>query len=214
MREGVPRSVLAAPDRATDSPKYDAMEYYDTIVGSYEELYGGEQRAKYAAAVRTKPGRVLDVGCGVGLLYDYLREVLGAEPEIYVGLDVSSESLRVLRLKHRASGIVEVVAADADLPPLREGAGFTHLYAFTLYACDYGDVRPVLERIGTEVLEEAAVTVMCAGEGARCPEGFENLGYVGRLEVLCVLRKRVPPGGFEPPTPRSPGGLQPGALPG
>jgi len=24
----------------------------------------------------------------------------------------------------------------------------------------------------------------------------------------------VPPGGFEPPTPRSPGDLQPGALPG
>ncbi len=172
------------------SRKYDAIEYYDTIVESYEELYGSEQLAKYAAAVRVRPGgRVLDVGCGIGLLYDYIDERLGVKPEIYVGLDVSSESLRKLRLRHGASGIVEAVAADSEHPPLRERPGFTHLYAFTLYACDYGDPGPLLERVGADSLEEAVVTIMCTEGEAGCPSGFENFGRVGRLEVLCVRRR-------------------------
>ncbi len=199
-------------DRTPTSLKYSTMNYYNTIARSYDELYGSEQLAKYSAAVRTRPkGRVLDVGCGVGLFYGYLLKYLRVEPEIYVGIDISYRSLRELRHRYRSSGIVEVVAADAEYPPLREKPGFTHLYAFTLYACDYGTIKPLLSVIDMSNIEEAAVTLLCRDRRARCPEGFAEAGYLNRVEVLCV---KVPPGGFEPPTPRSPGDLQPGALPG
>lgn len=192
--------------------RYFTMSYYDLIVKSYGELYGSEQVAKYSVAVKARPGgRVLDIGCGIGLLYDYLLHHIQAEPEIYVGIDISSESLRELRSRHRDTGLVEVVAADAEYPPIREKSRFTYLYAFTLYACDYGDFQPVLGIVDMDFVEEAAVTVMCRDREAACPEGFAKIAYLNRIEVLCL---KVPPGGLEPPTPRSPGDLQPGALPG
>ncbi len=199
-------------NRTPTSVKYLTMKYYDTIARSYGELYGSEQLAKYAVAIKTRPkGRVLDVGCGIGLLYDYLLKCLRIKPEIYVGLDISFMSLKELRRKYRHSGIVEVVAADAEYPPLREKSSFTHLYAFTLYACDYGALQPILSVIDVNAIEEVVVTLLCRDKRIRCPDGLVEAGYLSRVEILCV---KVPPGGFEPPTPRSPGDLQPGALPG
>lgn len=166
---------------------YRTMSYYDLIVKSYDELYGDEQAAKYASAIRTRPrGRVLDVGCGIGLLYGYLIERMNVRPEIYVGIDVSFESLRELRRRYLHSGVVEAIAADAEHPPFRDGSGFTHLYAFTLFACDYGDVRPILSVIDVDVLEEAVITLICKDGRVECPDGFMYAGHLGRLEVACV----------------------------
>jgi SAM-dependent methyltransferase len=183
--------------------KYSIMDYYDSIIGSYEELYGDEQLSKYMVAIRPRSlRRVLDIGCGMGLLYRHIVEVLGAAPEIYVGVDISHESLKVFRSRHGGTGIVELVAADMDYPPLRPRIAFTNVYSFTVYTCDYGDITRVKGLIDEEQLEECAVTITCADREPSCPEGFIEIARISRLEVLCA--KKVPPGGFEPPTPRSP----------
>lgn len=169
--------------------KYFVMNYYDTIVKSYEELYGGEQLSKYAAAIKHRNLRkVLDIGCGIGLLYHYISEVLEVVPEIYVGVDISYESLKIFRSRHRGPGIVELVAADMDYPPFRPKAGFTNIYSFTTYICGYGDVARIMDLVDEEVLEECAITMICADRRPSCPEGFVEVAHVGRLEVLCVKR--------------------------
>ncbi len=166
--------------------KYSVMDYYDTIVKSYEELYGSEQLSKYATAIRHRNLRkVLDIGCGMGLLYDYISEVLEVVPEIYVGVDISYESLKIFRSRHRGPGIIELVAADMDYLPFRSRAGFTNIYSFTTYICNYGDATRIADLVD-EALEECAITIICADRKPSCPEGFVEVAQVGRLEVLCI----------------------------
>ncbi|MEM0384576.1 MAG: class I SAM-dependent methyltransferase [Candidatus Caldarchaeum sp.] len=103
---------------------------YDVLSECYDELYGGEQRSKYRAAVdRVRPdeaSRVLDAGCGTGLFLRYLREV-GCFCE-YVGVDVSQGMLR--RAVEKLDMLSHLVMADANHLPFREDT-FTHVYSFT-----------------------------------------------------------------------------------
>nr|MEB3844198.1 hypothetical protein [Desulfurococcales archaeon] len=49
-------------------------EKYEATAQGYDELYRAEQYEKYFAALRRVPpsGRVLDAGCGTGLLIEFL----------------------------------------------------------------------------------------------------------------------------------------------
>lgn len=212
IREGVESFSTRSCEYTSDVVRYLAMNYYDSLSRSYRELYGSEQIAKYSVAVRARQGgKILDIGCGIGLLYGFLVKKFRASPELYIGIDISSRSLRKLRSTYGRSGLVEVIAADVGHPPLREKSRFTHIYSFTLYTCRYGDIQAVLSRVDLDFAEEVVLTIMCSDGEPMCPEGFVNVGRLSRIEILCI---RVPPGGFEPPTPRSPKDLQPGALPG
>jgi len=67
-------------------------------------------------------GRVLDVGCGTGLL---MREVRA----YYVGLDVSAGMLR--KAAERRDGAKDLVRGDARLLPFRSKS-FDACYSFTV----------------------------------------------------------------------------------
>jgi len=164
------------------------MVYYDTIAPSYRELYGAEQMSKYLTSVRLpRRSRILDLGCGVGLLYEYAVSS-GVEVELYVGVDLSFESLRALRARCSREGLAEAVAGDVDRLPLRDGVGvFTNVYSFTVYTCDYGIPEAVLRVLDLGSAEEVAVSVLCPDEEPRCPEGLTEAGRLGRAEVLCKL---------------------------
>lgn len=78
----------------------DAIEPYDLIADKYDNLWSNvEAEAENIEAMRMldwKPGEsVLDVGCGSGLLLDYLA------PDCYVGLD---PSLGMLTRTRRRAG--------------------------------------------------------------------------------------------------------------
>ncbi len=104
---------------------------YDVLSECYDELYGGEQWKKYMEAYRrVKPmdsSRVLDVGCGTGLLLKFMRNV-GLSCE-YVGVDVSSGMLE--KALKKLDSMSHLVLADAHHLPFREKV-FTHLYCFTV----------------------------------------------------------------------------------
>ncbi len=94
---------------------------YDVPAEGYDELYGEEQLEKYSAIVSELEKEVAgisvvaDVGCGTGLLGEYLR-TLGFGG-IYVGIDLASERLE--SAKRRADSSWMLIQADAEHLPLR-----------------------------------------------------------------------------------------------
>lgn len=102
---------------------------YDLLSLSYDELYGCEQMCKYYSAVGLvnlySSDRVLDLGCGTGLFYDFLLR-LGWDGE-YVGVDLSAGMLERAKLR----GAQHLIQADGHRLPFRDKT-FTHLFSFTV----------------------------------------------------------------------------------
>jgi ubiquinone/menaquinone biosynthesis C-methylase UbiE len=111
--------------------KRRVMRRYDTTAKSYDELYGEEQQAKYLKALEHVNAaadiRVLDVGCGTGLLFSHIA---GAAQAV-LGVDISRELL--LRAKEQAVKFrnIYLVKADADHLPFQNGF-FSMVFAFTV----------------------------------------------------------------------------------
>ncbi len=86
---------------------------YDTIARSYDELYGSEQMNKFGYIFSNyefgKNQRVLDVGCGTGMITfeisKFVREV--------VGIDKSKEMIKIAK---KSSNIRYIVADALNLP--------------------------------------------------------------------------------------------------
>lgn len=93
---------------------------YDVPADGYDELYGGEQLEKYELAFRELRSlmgglrTVLDVGCGTGLLGEYLEE--RGYMLAYVGVD---EALDRLMEAKRKSESWMLIQADAQNLPIR-----------------------------------------------------------------------------------------------
>ncbi len=103
----------------------EVANYYDEISKGYDELYGEEQRRKYFTGLKMlKPSeRVLDVGCGTGLLIDHISFTY------YLGVDISRGMIE--KAKRRRRGLSDLVIADAQALPLRSNA-FETCYSFTV----------------------------------------------------------------------------------
>ncbi|MEM4281986.1 MAG: class I SAM-dependent methyltransferase [Candidatus Caldarchaeum sp.] len=104
---------------------------YDVLSDCYDELYGEEQLRKYREALYIfeplQCSRVLDVGCGTGLLIRFLREN-GVLCE-YVGVDISSRMLE--KASGRADSMTHLIMADAHHLPFRDNV-FDVLSSFTV----------------------------------------------------------------------------------
>ena len=95
---------------------------YDVPAEGYRELYGEEQLEKYDLIFRDSIidlediELVLDVGCGIGLLREYLRE-LGFDG-LYIGLDILED--RIMEAKKNRDHGSDLILADAHHPPFRD----------------------------------------------------------------------------------------------
>lgn len=87
--------------------------------GWEDRNYPPEIRDRLPAMIRAfglQPGaRVLDVGCGTGVLFPYLREAVGREGQL-IALDASAEMLKWAASKE--SGRAVVLMAPAEAVPL------------------------------------------------------------------------------------------------
>ncbi|HXX87973.1 MAG TPA: class I SAM-dependent methyltransferase [Candidatus Acidoferrum sp.] len=111
--------------------KRGIMRRYDATAHIYDARYEEEQTAKYAAALenlqKRELGLVLDVGCGTGLLFSYIKQT----SRKIVGVDISKKTLFKAKERARNLANVEVILADADFIPLREDI-VDRLFAFTV----------------------------------------------------------------------------------
>jgi len=163
--------------------KRGMMRRYDLTARIYDMRYAEEQTAKMKAALEglniKKGSRVLDAGCGTGLLFNHVAD----KTEATVGLDVSRKIL--LQAKGRAKKFpnVHLVLADADNIPLREGV-FSHVFALTLVQ-NMPDPARTLSEIRLVAKEDAAV-IVTGLKKVFAMEGFEELLRKASLKIVAL----------------------------
>ncbi|MGB9714306.1 MAG: class I SAM-dependent methyltransferase [Candidatus Bathyarchaeales archaeon] len=163
--------------------KRGVMERYDLTAHMYDMRYAEEQKAKFEAALKSLKannyGKVLDAGCGTGLLFEHVAP----KAEMVVGLEVSRKTL--LKAKERARGFrnVHLVMADADFMPFRDCA-FSTVFAFTLIQ-NMPDPVKTLEEIG-RVVEDSAQIVVTGLKKIFSLQAFENLLHDAGLEIVSL----------------------------
>lgn len=112
------------------SQKRKTMKRYNLTARMYEMRYAEEQAAKYQAALKSlniNGSRILDVGCGTGLLFDSVA----ADAQTVVGVDISSKLLHQAKERARKFRNVHLVQADADHLPFTS-CHFNVIFAFTV----------------------------------------------------------------------------------
>lgn len=168
--------------------KRDVMQRYNLTPHIYDIRYAEEQTAKIEAVMESinmeKEGLVLDVGCGTGLLFNYVAN----KAKTIVGLDISRKIL--LQAKKRAKKLpnVRLILADADNMPLKEDI-FSHVFAITLIQNTPNPFK-TLNEIKRVSKENAAIVV--TGLKKKFPiKAFERLLHDADLGVT-VLKSESP----------------------
>jgi len=140
--------------------KRETRDFYDQTANSYDGLYREEQMEKYELALRLIKapcyGKILDAGCGTGLLEEYLLSVKG-EGYLLFGVDISRGLLKIAREKLRSRQNVFLICGDSDHMPFCEGL-FELCTAFTLIQ-NLPHPHVALEELRRVSVEEATILV-------------------------------------------------------
>jgi ubiquinone/menaquinone biosynthesis C-methylase UbiE len=90
-------------------------EWYNTLSGSYDELYGREQSSKHKTILEFLGNRhfrvLLDIGCGTGSFLEKANEICDHS----VGIDLSANMLRIAK-NRRIPNSDLVLASSSSLP--------------------------------------------------------------------------------------------------
>ncbi|MDH7477879.1 MAG: methyltransferase domain-containing protein [Candidatus Bathyarchaeota archaeon] len=152
--------------------KRTIMRRYDLTAHIYDMRYAEEQAAKIKAALEEltieKFAWVLDVGCGTGILFDYIAQ----KAEAVVGLDISKKILLYAKNRAKNFGEVHLILADADNIPIRENV-FTQVFGITVLQ-NMPNPTKTLEEI-KRVAKENAVIVVSGLKKSFTKEEFEEL---------------------------------------
>ncbi len=99
---------------------------YDITSNSYDELYGEEQFLKYDfifSKLSVRLGRdVADIGCGTGLLYEFLKKAFKQTPLRYLCIDASEGMIRRAASKNPRDPRVIFIVSFAENLPLKDGS--------------------------------------------------------------------------------------------
>jgi len=160
---------------------------YDATFSGYDELYRAEQFEKYALTLRKiKPeGRVLDAGCGTGLLLEYMKTA-GFIDHIdeYVCLDYSWGMLSIAKWRARliCPDKCHVIGGNIESLPFPDKA-FNISYAFTVLDLVDSIIR-ALNELKRVTRGRIAVTML-----KKLP--YKDLLITKGYEILAVSKKDV-----------------------
>ena len=111
--------------------KRDTVRHYDQLARVYDTQYADEQKAKIEATLESvspsKDNSVLDVGCGIGLLFPYIANRV----RFLVGIDISQRLLKKAKTNSKSHPNTHVLLADADHLPFPNQT-FHTTFAITL----------------------------------------------------------------------------------
>ncbi|MEM4500239.1 MAG: class I SAM-dependent methyltransferase [Candidatus Woesearchaeota archaeon] len=87
------------------------FDFYNEIAEGYDELYREEQFRKYSLVSNFFGERILDIGCGTGLLLQYLLSLKNIS--VYVGIDISKNLINIARKKFKNIKFAKFILSDA-----------------------------------------------------------------------------------------------------
>jgi ubiquinone/menaquinone biosynthesis C-methylase UbiE len=150
--------------------KLELQRLYDETASFYDGRYTEIQRVKHEAVLKHLPrrvGRVLDLGCGTGLLLGELRR----RGRFVIGVDSSGKMLSIARTR----GGPPLVRADADHLPFRDRT-FDCVVSVTLLQNMPEPARTVVE--ATRVLKKSGIGIFTSLKRKHSVE--ELVGWVER----------------------------------
>jgi len=168
--------------------KRDVMQRYDLTAHIYDMRYAEEQTAKIEAVMESismeKEGLVLDVGCGTGLLFNYVAN----KAEAIAGLDISREIL--VKAKKRAKEFLNVhlILADSDNVPLKEDV-FVYVFALTLIQNTPNPFKTLNEI--KRVSKENAVIVVTGLKKKFPVKAFKRLLHDAGLDIIALKNESL-----------------------
>jgi ubiquinone/menaquinone biosynthesis C-methylase UbiE len=135
------------------------MRRYDITAEMYDTRYAEEQAAKIEAALKRvaieSHDRVLDSGCGTGVLFDYIAD----KAKLIVGVDISRKTLvqAIRHVQRKSLSNVHLVQADMDNLPFGDGV-FSKVFSLTVLqnSPEYTETLAEIKRTG---MTEAAFVV-------------------------------------------------------
>lgn len=175
--------------------KRELKRRYDLTAYMYDRRYRKIQREKYETVLAnvTRVDRILDLGCGTGMLLSPLER----RAKFVVGVDMSAEMLRTA--KKRATG-TPLVLADADHLPFADGS-FDIAVSVTLLqnmpdpgktVCELARVlRSDGKAIITSLKHKHSPEQLAAWATAANLEPLKVGEISGSEDVICVARRTL-----------------------
>ncbi len=135
-------------------------ELYNLTSRSYDTLYRDEQYQKYSTIFGVlglgSLDIVADIGCGTGLLIDYLKEK-NIHYNRYVCMDISEGMIQRSQDKHSDDPRIVFILADAEQMPFRD-MFFTEIFMITAWN-NIGNKEKALKETFRIIAEEGLAVV-------------------------------------------------------
>jgi ubiquinone/menaquinone biosynthesis C-methylase UbiE len=171
---------------------------YDITSSSYDQLYRGEQYIKYQYIFVEKKfivdGAVADIGCGTGLLIEFLKEEGLDRFEEYFCIEPSHGMLTRLLSKNVLDHRIIVVNGYGENLPLKDES-VDHVFLFTVWNNVYRKKR-LLEEI-ERVLKPGGYAIISAIRKSRqkTPRDYDHrYDLIGcRIDCFYLFRRKLNP---------------------
>ncbi|GAB4281167.1 MAG: methyltransferase domain-containing protein [Candidatus Rifleibacteriota bacterium] len=111
----------------------EAKQYFNRMAENWDSIcqHDEEKLKKIIGLMNIKPGqKVLDVGCGTGVMLPILFDMVGKSGEL-VGVDYAEKMIKIARQKHKYANL-KCVCEDIECIELKSGH-FDHVLCYSVY---------------------------------------------------------------------------------
>lgn len=127
--------------------------------GAWDYLAGADEAGHDLAIARfcqrhVSHGALLDIGCGTGILLDYLRREAGIAPSRYKGIDLAQTAVEQAAARHPDAHFVQCDYAAQGLPGRYDAVVFNE----TLYC--FADPLAIVDKCAAENMTANALLIV------------------------------------------------------